>query len=183
MDNIRIICHKPGFRRNGMAHEASKVWPTGHWSDDELKVFDNDPMFTIVPADENEVVEEPASQEPDIASLPADDPVRRQTIDGVINGLEAKDYGTDGQPNIKVLRDRLSFVPMPEEVTEAIQRLHPGKEPSNIGLAIRLVAVVEAIKNLKPSGLTKAGTPKIAALEKALGFKPTPEEIKEATPE
>jgi len=178
-EDVLLICAKPGFRRNGVAHAAKTVWPAGHWNDDQLEIFDNDPMFTVLSATsaEGDVVENTSAAEPDLASLDADNPLRMNSIDEVIKALGPADYGADGQPNIKALKELLGFVPMPEEIADAIKRDAPDGEPGVRGKAMRKAAIEGAAKNLGEGDFTRAGLPKISALEKAIGFKPTPEEI------
>ena len=184
MNAIRLICHKPGFRRLGIAHEASKVWPEDRWTDDELAIFDNDPQFEVLTVGDVEIepdVDE-VSNEPEIGALDADDPIRMAAIDEVIGNLEASGFGTEGQPGIQVLKKQLGFVPMPEEVMAAAKRHDPDGKPGEWGLAMRASAIVEAVKGFKPGDFTRESVPKIPSLQKAIGFKPTPEEMKLVAP-
>ena len=184
MTNIRLICHRPGFRRCGIGHVANKVWPDGYWTDAQLEIFDKDPQFEVLTGGDVEIepkIDE-GSNEPEIGALDADDPIRMAAIDEVIGNLEASGFGTEGQPGIQVLKKQLGFVPMPEEVMAAAKRHDPDGKPGEWGLAMRASAIVEAVKKFSPSDFTKEGVPKIPALQKAVGFKPTPDEMNSITP-
>lgn len=184
MTNIRLICHRPGFRRCGIAHEASKVWPGDRWSDEQLEIFDNDPQFEVLTGGdvEIELEEDTGPVEVEIGSLAADAQLRMDTIDEVIFNLGASDFGTEGQPLIKSVIDILGFVPMPEEVVASEKRFNPDLKPGDWGKGLRAIAILNASKALGPDDLTKEGVPKIPVLQKLIGFKPTPEEIKALPP-
>ena len=106
---------------------------------------------------------------------------RLEKIDGAISGLEAKDYGTEGQPDIRVITDKSGFEPSNDELIAGLQRQNPDAHPGDWGLELRAEAVSTAVKALGEDDFTKTGAPKIPVLQKALGFKLMPDEIKEAT--
>ncbi|PCI03853.1 MAG: hypothetical protein COB78_05725 [Hyphomicrobiales bacterium] len=184
MSNIRLICHRPGFRRLGIAHEASKVWPADRWTDEQLTIFDNDRQFEVLTGGDVKIEPDDAVVpiEVEIGSLDADDQRRLDAIDEVIFNLVAADYGTEGQPLIGTVVDALGFVPMPEEIVASEKRLDPDATPGDWGSTLRADAIAAAVHKFKEDDFTKEGIPKIPALQKAIGFKPTPDEIKVATP-
>ena len=184
MPNIRLICHKPGFLRCGIAHAASNIWPEDHWSKEQILIFENDRMFEVFEVGENEEIDEPVqSPQINLSELSGDHPDRMGAIDAAIHDLAPRDYDSDGNPIIKSLVSILEFVPMPEEIEASFKRTGMGKTSSEWGLVIRADAIEAAIKKLGKGDFTQAGTPKVSVLEKALGFKPTTDEIKQALKE
>lgn len=52
---IQITCKKPGFRRAGMAHPARAMYPDGHFTPEQMRALQAEPMLVVteVPATEN----------------------------------------------------------------------------------------------------------------------------------
>lgn len=44
---IQIVCKRPGFRRAGIAHPASAVYPTDKFTAEQLKALKAEPMLIV----------------------------------------------------------------------------------------------------------------------------------------
>lgn len=53
---IQIICTRPGMRRMGVEHPATKVYDIGHWTDEQLQAFREDAAFVVQEIDDDAVV-------------------------------------------------------------------------------------------------------------------------------
>ncbi len=181
MKPIEIICSSPGMRRNGVTHPARKTYPADHWSEAQLAAFDADPAFTIISGEEVKPVKKPDL--PTLGDLSIDDPKRMAALDQAIANLEAAGYGPEGQPDLKSLSKALEFTPEPDEILAGLKRHNDDGEPGEWGMTLRNSAIADALNKLGKGDRTKAGDPKIAALEKLIGFKTTKDEIQAATKE
>lgn len=72
---IRIRCDRPGFRRAGIAHAASAVYPAGTFSEEQLRILRAEPLLTVDDVGSDEPAAPPPSNEagegPEVPRAPA----------------------------------------------------------------------------------------------------------------
>jgi len=91
---IRIRSHVVGFRRAGVAHEADRIWPAGHFTPEQLEILKGEPTLTVIEMPPVEP-EAPAGAQLNSEDRPAAEPEVQKAEPEPIDG--ARPEGTDAQ--------------------------------------------------------------------------------------
>lgn len=62
--SIKIVCTRPGLRRAGMAHDASRVWPASTFTREQIDLLRSDSAFVVEERPDQEAAPALALEEP-----------------------------------------------------------------------------------------------------------------------
>ncbi|WP_026379367.1 hypothetical protein [Afifella pfennigii] len=174
MGKIEVFCRTPGFRRLGREHPARKVYEADHFTEEELVILRADPEFEVRMVDGADAAATEARN-----AAAAGDPGGTAAALAVAPGADAADQVSDNGAGPS--EPHLDGTPGSGTGPDA------GPAPADTGEGgttspetDRVAAIRGVLGEIGDDERTREGRPKVAVLEKKLGFKPSVEEIEAA---